>query len=63
MVILHLDPVAFGMSHNHESVKAHYNTLEEAQSQAAHNLELGVQRPLRIVDENGSILIDYTEQP
>ena len=42
-------------------VRAPYNTLEEAETQAEHNLKTGKQVPLRIVDEQGENLIDYEE--
>jgi hypothetical protein len=40
-------------------VRAPYNSLEEAQAQADHNIETNSQRPLRIEDESGAVLVKY----
>jgi len=40
-------------------VRAPYETLEEAEAQAQHNIDTGKQVPINIVDEAGEILVDY----
>lgn len=57
MFYLHMKAMDFGMKG--DSVKAAYNTLEEAQAQAQHNIDTGKQIPLRIVNEQGETLVDY----
>jgi hypothetical protein len=61
MVYLHMAAEDFGLS-GHDFVKAPYENLEAAQAQADHNRERNVQRPLRIVDESGAVLVNYEEQ-
>lgn len=58
MVYLHMAAAEFGIK-GHESVRAAYDTLESAKAQAEHNIERGTQRPLRIVDEDGNVLVTY----
>jgi hypothetical protein len=40
-------------------VRAPYNSLGEAKAQADHNIETNSQRPLRIEDESGAVLVNY----
>lgn len=54
MVTLYMNAMDFGISA--PEVKAHYNTLEEAMTQAQHNIDTGKQRPIRICDEAGQVL-------
>lgn len=58
MVYLHMSANDFGLN-GIDSVKAPYETLEAAKAQAEHNIARNTQRPLRIVDEQGSVLINY----
>lgn len=58
MFYLHMDAREFGIKSS-PTVKAPYNTLEEAQAQATHNLTLGLQRPVRIEDENGNVVEEF----
>ena len=57
MVYLHMKAMDFGIEA--ESVRAAYSTVEEAQAQANHNIETGKQVPLRIVDGQDKVLINY----
>lgn len=56
-VFLHMDAASFGIKA--DSVKAQYENLDAAKAQAEHNIETNTQRPLRIVDETGKVLVDY----
>lgn len=57
MVFLHLSAKDFGLEV--EYVKAPYDDLDAAKAQAEHNIQRNSQRPLRIVDEAGQVLVDY----
>ena len=67
MVYLQMKAMDFGISDvalkaaGCEYVRAPYNTLEEAQAQAQHNIDTHTQVPINIVDENDEILVDYRE--
>lgn len=60
MVYLHMVASEFGIK-RHDSVKAAYDSIEAAQAQAEHNIARNTQRPLRIVDEDGNVLINYED--
>ncbi len=57
MVYLHMKASHFGI--NAESVRAPYTTLEEAEAQAENNIANNTQQPLRIVDTEGNILVNF----
>jgi hypothetical protein len=59
MVYLHMDAKDFGLEV--DCVKAPYASLEAAKAQADHNIQRNVQRPLRIVDEVGQVLVNYED--
>lgn len=59
MFYLHMRASDFGLKA--DNVKAPYSTLEEAVSQAEHNIARGTQQPLRIVDEEGNLKKSYEE--
>ena len=65
MFYLHFKAMDFGISEaaleraNTDSVRAPYDTVEEARAQAQHNIDTQKQVPLRIVDETGKVLVDY----
>lgn len=50
MVYLHMDAASFGQKA--KSVRAPYNTIEEALAQAKHNFDRNVQMPLYITSED-----------
>jgi hypothetical protein len=54
-----MDARAFGLAHA-DFVRAPYATLDDARAQGDHNVKTGKQTPLRIVDEQGKTLHDYS---
>lgn len=60
MVYLHMSAKEFGLE-GVEYVRAPYETVDAAKAQAEHNIARNTQRPLRIVDETGNVLVNYEE--
>lgn len=60
MVYLHMSASDFGLD-GVDYVKAPYDDLDAAKAQAEHNIERNSQRPLRIVDEAGNVLVNYED--
>lgn len=58
MVYLHMDASTFCIK-SKPTVKAPYNTVEEADAQAQQNIKNRTQRPISIEDELGNILKLY----
>lgn len=60
MVYLHMDASGFSIK-SAKTVKAPYASFEDALSQATHNLATGVQRPVRIEDDQGNVLKEFKQ--
>ena len=57
---LHMKASECGISNpDCESVRQTYDDLNAAKSQAEHDIKNNTRKPLRIVDENGNLLVNY----